>query len=464
MKKIICLALVLLLIAACPFSAVCRAASPLKTAAEETASALAGSPGAFEAGSGDWLVLCLVRSGIGLTASQKKAYLQSVDAALEAGNGVLSRLGTDTARTVIGLTAAGCDASSYKGYDLTLSFADYDATVRQGLNGAVWALIALDCGEYDVPACADASRQASRERYIACILDRELPGGGFAFSGKAADPDMTAMCITALSRYSYRADVRSALSRAVRCLSSLQREDGGFASYGIPNAESAAQVLIAMTSMGISPDDARFVKNGHTVPDALLSYRLDDGSFAHQADGGSSGLASVQALEALAALLCAEEGGTLYGIVPPAFPDTASHASREAVTVLSAAGILGGFSDGTFRPDETMTRAQFSAILVRALHLKASGAAPFSDVSDGAWYTETVAAAYENGLITGRTESHFDPEGTVSTVEAEIILARAGKLVNLSVSAPKWTADSPAITRGEIALRVYALLRSAGKV
>ena len=455
MKKTLALLLALLCLAS---SAAALAAPAWQTVLSD---ALAGIPDGLTFGS-EWYILTLARTG-SLTAAQKKAYAASVTDALRAGGGKLSSSHTDYARVILALTAAGYDASDFNGYDLTLPLADFDATVRQGLNGPVWALIALDSGEYVIPACADASKQATRERYLSRILGRELSGGGFAFSGENADPDMTAMALCALSRYRYRADVTAVVSRAVKKLSALQLENGGYKSFGAENAESAAQVLIALNMLGISPDDSRFVKKGIGLPAVLLSYRTPDG-FAHASGGKTNGVATFQCLLALAALQCGENGQTLYGAVPAAFPDIAAHAAREPVTALHRAGILNGFGDGSFRPGATMTRAQFAAIVVRTLDLPAgSGSSPFADVSPQAWYASDVAAAADAGLIAGRTADRFDPEGTVSVVEAEIILTRAAKRAGASRSVPAWTAASPAITRGQIAQLVFELLRDIGR-
>ncbi len=456
MKKTLALLLALLCIVS---PAAALAASAWQTALSE---ALRGIPDGLTFGS-EWYILALARTG-SLTAAQKKAYAASVTDALRTGGGKLSASHTDYARVILALTAAGYDASDFAGYDLTLPLADFDATVRQGLNGPVWALIALDSGEYVIPACADASKQATRERYLSRILGRELEGGGFAFSGDSADPDMTAMALCALSRYRFRADVTAVVSRAVKKLSALQLDSGGYRSFGTENAESAAQILIALNMLGIAPDDIRFVKNGVSLPGVLLDYRTADG-FAHTAGGETNGVATFQCLLALASLRCGADGKTLYGTVPAVFPDIASHTAREYVTALHRAGILNGFDDGSFRPEATMTRAQFAAIVVRALELPVKGAAsPFADVSRNAWYASYVAAAAENGLIAGRSADRFDPEGTVSVVEAEIILARAAKSVGASRETPVWTADSPAITRGQIAQLVFALLRDAGRM
>ncbi len=408
----------------------------------------------------EWRVVALARTGE-LSSVMKRSYTDSVRNTLMSTGGKLSTKHTEYARVILALTAAGLDAQSFSGYDLTLPLADFDATCRQGLNGPVWALIALDSGEYVIPDCGDAGAQATRERYVEAILDRELSGGGFAFSGESADPDMTAMALTALSRYRFRADVRAAVTRAVHRLSELQCADGCFSSCGAENAESTAQVIIALNALGIDPADARFVKNGHGLEEALESFAVQDG-FAHERNGSVNAVATFQGTLARAALQCALDGSTLYGMRETAYSDIASHEAREAVTALSRAGILSGFPDGTFRPESTMTRAQFAAVVTRLLQLEDGASAPFADVAHDAWYAGSVAAAYRAGLIAGRTHECFDPEGTVSAAEAGIILARAANMLGLSWDAPVWSASSPAATRGMIAVSVFRLARCAG--
>ena len=454
MKKTLSLLLALL----CLLSPAALAADAWQTALPEVIAA--ADPDALTYGA-EWTVIALARTG-NLTAGQKKAYAASVEAALRETGGNLSAAHTEYSRVILALTAAGYDAADFAGFDLTQPLADFDATVRQGLNGPVWALIALDSGEYVIPACPDPDKQATRERYLARILDRELAGGGFAFSGSYADPDMTAMALCALARYRYRADVSAAAARALKKLSALQQENGAFRSFGTENAESTAQVLIALGMLGLSPADARFVKKGRTAADALLDFRTAAG-FAHLPGGETDAVATFQGLLALASLSCAAEGKTLYGVRAAAFPDIASHAAREAVTALVRDGILTGFDDGSFRPEATMTRAQFAAVVTRALDLHTAAPAPFADVPGSAWYASGVAAAAESSLIRGRSADRFDPEGTVSLAEVDLILARAAKGLGVSRTVPEWT-PAPAATRGELALRVFALLRDAGRV
>ncbi len=143
----------------------------------------------------------------------------------------------------------------------------------------------------------------TREKLIQVILDAQLNDGGWTLSGNDADPDMTAMAIQALAPY-YKTNetVKAAVDKALEALSTLQRNDGGFGSWGTINSESCAQVIVALTALGIDPTaDSRFVKNGHTVLDALAGFYVTGGGFRHTAGGERNGMATEQGYYALAA-------------------------------------------------------------------------------------------------------------------------------------------------------------------
>lgn len=163
---------------------------------------------------------------------------------------------------------------------------------KQGINGYIWGLIALDAMSYAVPENAFYTR----DDIILNILNREIDGGGWALSGNDPDPDITAMAIQSLApyfnsekQYSYQkgekvfvTKVRDAVNRALKKLSELQQADGGFISWGTPNSESAVQVLVALCSLGKNPFSyGDFIKNGKTVFDGIIKYRNVDGGFLH---------------------------------------------------------------------------------------------------------------------------------------------------------------------------------------
>ena len=171
---------------------------------------------------------------------------------------------------------------------------------RQGINGWIWGLIALDSKRYEVPS--DAVN--TREDFIVEILRTQRSDGGFALTGEVSDVDITAMAIQALAPY-YSSEtvyfytssvvktsegayaecsktVREVIDESVAWLSSVQCANGDFASWGMQNVESTAQVLVALSTLGVDAlHDSRFIKNGNTVLDGILKYRLSNGGFVH---------------------------------------------------------------------------------------------------------------------------------------------------------------------------------------
>ena len=99
----------------------------------------------------------------------------------------------------------GIDASNVEGYDLTAALSDMTYVKKQGLNGPIWALIALDSGNYEIPQISSGktTAQVSREKLLSYILSSELTDGGFNLTksdSQGADPDVTAMALQALYR------------------------------------------------------------------------------------------------------------------------------------------------------------------------------------------------------------------------------------------------------------------------
>ena len=183
----------------------------------------------------------------------------------------------------LALTAIGKDPRQVGGTDLLAPLGDYRKVVRQGANGAAWALIALDAGGYAVPEAPGAAVQATRQLYVDFLLESQLPEGGWSL-GTTADPDLTGMALTALAPYRDQAAVMQAAEKALERMSDLQGESGGFAT-----AESAAQMLVALVAWDISLEDGRFVKNGRTLLDGLLADYLPGRGFHHQRADGSGG-------------------------------------------------------------------------------------------------------------------------------------------------------------------------------
>ncbi|MGN0551199.1 MAG: prenyltransferase/squalene oxidase repeat-containing protein [Acutalibacteraceae bacterium] len=221
--------------------------------------------------------------------------------AVLAAGGNPRKIGKDSNGKRIDLIA---DGTYNRGYTAPLS--------KQGLNAYIWALITLDSKNYTIPGDAFYTRQDLIEE----VVSYQNPDGGFSVIGNKADPDVTASVLICLSRYMGKSElytvknkktgqiqslsIGEVVNRAVSALSSLQLEEGGFASFGTETSESAAQVIMGLSSVGIDPQtDARFIKNGNTALNALLSFRNADGGFAHLKNGESNSMATEQALCAM---------------------------------------------------------------------------------------------------------------------------------------------------------------------
>ena len=271
----------------------------------------------------EWNVMTLARCGYEDEAWYGEYYDNVVEYVKAKGSAKLHKnKSTDNSRTILALTAIGADAADVGGYNLLEPLADMNYVTTQGINGPVFALIAFDTAGYDIPKLPDGSDgvQTTREGLVEYILGRELDGGGWAFSGSNADPDMTGMTIQALAPY-YKSntEVKTVVDRALDVMSGLQKDDGGFASWGTVNSESCAQVICGLLDIGRDAGtDEAFVKNGHSVLDALMGfYVASAGGFAHDVKQNGelavNGMASQQAGYALAAYDRFKKGkNTLY--------------------------------------------------------------------------------------------------------------------------------------------------------
>ena len=258
---------------------------------------------------GEWAVLGLSRSGLDIPKEYFENYWRAVQQYVTDCGGVLDqRKYTEYSRVIIALSAIGKNPADVAGYNLLMPLGDYDKTIRQGINGAIWALIALDCADYPMPQNPDANIQATREMYVNHILKKQTPDGGWALAGNAADPDVTAMALQALARYRQNDKVSAAIDRALGCLSAMQKESGGFES-----SESAAQVIVGLCSLGISISDERFVKNGNSCFDNLVSFYEESKGFRHTTASAADRMATEQCFYALVALKRASENkSSLY--------------------------------------------------------------------------------------------------------------------------------------------------------
>lgn len=321
---------------------------------------------------GDWYPIGLGRLGV---KDDYAGYLAVVKEEVEKRYRTPEKLhqhkATEWHRISLAVLAAGGDPTKFgkdaNGVPINL-IADgtYDrgkttSLGKQGINGWIWGLITLDAMRYTIPA----GSFYSRDDIIVEILKKQLADGGFALSGKISDPDITAMAIQALSPYynSGKAyiynqkaienkqvvkSVRGIVDESLVWLSGVQQSGGDFASWGTRNAESTAQVAVALCCLGLDVQkDGRFIKNGKSVIDGLLQYRMADGGFVHsftyQADNPSSQpdksntMASEQVLYTLAALWRQMSGMRALYDFRPGQPEPTTPVPGTPVTVPSTA-------------------------------------------------------------------------------------------------------------------------------
>ena len=239
---------------------------------------------------GEWLITGLSRNSGDIQDSYYEEYYNNVVNYVKECGGVLhNKKYTEYSRVIIALTSIGKDPQNVGGYNLLLPLGDFEKTTWQGINGAIWALIALDCGQYDIPYNADAQIHATREMYVEKIINSQLDDGGWSLLGSGeSDIDVTAMALQALSNYTDNSEVSNCVDKAISFLSVSQNENGGYSSWGTENSESCAQVIVALCELGISPFDERFEKNGKNLADNLMSFYTIGNGFKHTYDGGGS--------------------------------------------------------------------------------------------------------------------------------------------------------------------------------
>lgn len=211
---------------------------------------------------------------------------------------------TDYAKFTIVITSIGFDAADFEGVNYVAGLSDYDFAVKQGINGAVYTLLALDTKGYEIPDAPEGAEQNTREKLIDFILSSQLTDGGWTFYGDVYEPDMTGIALQALAPY-YDSDdnVKAAVDKALELLSAQQNDDGTYTSYGAPNSENSAQVVTALSALGIDSDkDSRFIKSNGSALDGLKKFYLNgEGAFTHTLDGEANTLSTDQAYYSLVA-------------------------------------------------------------------------------------------------------------------------------------------------------------------
>ena len=264
----------------------------------------------FGTTAGEWTVLSLARGGY--YATDNAYFTDYYDRIVETVNTTATSVNmngalhknksTENSRLIVALSAIGKDATSVGDWDLVEAYSanGFSWIKKQGLNGTIWALIALDSNNY---ATSDAT---IRQQCVDAIVAAQHDDGGWSLMANkayASDPDITGMALTALYPYRNQPEVAAVCEEAFACLSTIQNDDGTYTSGGAKCSESCSWVIVSTTTWGINPDtDSRFIKNGKSVVDGLLAHYLpDSATFQHIIGAGSNAMATDQSCYALVA-------------------------------------------------------------------------------------------------------------------------------------------------------------------
>ncbi len=105
-------------------------------------------------------------------------------------------------------------------------------------------------------------------------------------------------------------------------------------------------------------------------------------------------------------------------------PDTEGHWARENILALNKIGIISGYSDGNFYPENNITRAEFSKIIAGAFNMVSDKQAAFSDVSESDWFAGAVSALSGSSIINGYSDGSFKPNNLITRQETAAVLYR----------------------------------------
>lgn len=374
-----------------------------------------------EAGSGtDNYILALNHLDVDFDAS---SYARALVRVLAEGS-----ISNPVTRQRAALTLISCGGVSLVPQDL----AD-NAIGKLGTMSYVYGLHLLNNGA--------PSRLWTADSLVDKLAELQKADGGWAVTGNYGDTDVTAMCLQALACYKGDRDVSGLIEGGVARLAQLQLENGGFASMGNENVESSAQVTIALCSLGIDPlSDDRFVKDGSTLLDALLAYRLPDGGYSHLPGKTENPTANMQVLAALSVL---DNPGHYYDVYNAEVIDVSQPRSWKiyAWAGIGALAVIGaGLS--LLKKRGRLKRVLF--ILVVAA-IAAAGVYMINVESAGAYYSAQPideVAGYVNlsincDLVAGRASDGSTPEDGVILPRTQFPFAEGDTVFDVLTRAVK---------------------------
>ncbi|NOV03693.1 S-layer homology domain-containing protein [Paenibacillus planticolens] len=208
----------------------------------------------------------------------------------------------------------------------------------------------------------------------------------------------------------------------------------------ISKAESAGQLVLTSAgemidiTLSVSTKDGKTNKISRLTEPVTISFKLKAGANSKLAgiysinDNGE--LEYVGGTVANSTIQAELQHFSLYGVLEynKSFSDVpATHWAYDIIKELSAKHIVNGTTDALFMPENQVTRSEFVALLTRALQLKSTPIYnnTFADVSPNEWYASSVQSAVQAGLVTGTSETTFEPNKPITREEMVTLIVRA---------------------------------------
>ncbi|MBR5490437.1 MAG: hypothetical protein IKV79_04105 [Oscillospiraceae bacterium] len=265
---------------------------------------------AFGTNYGEWTVFGLARGGYFEKGYQYfedyyariVEYVNTTAGEINLSGALDKNKSTDNSRLIMALSSIGKNSTTVGNWDLVEAYSanGINWIRKQGMNGTIWTLIALDTGNFET------SDPTIRQQCVDAIVSAQHNDGGWSLVTAKTQPsnvDITGMTLTALYPYRDQPAVAAACETAIQWLSDSQLENGGFPYGQGETSESCAWAIVAATTWGINPDtDPRFIKNGNSAIDNLLTYYVEEEAmFEHGRGAGVNAMATDQAAYALVA-------------------------------------------------------------------------------------------------------------------------------------------------------------------
>ncbi|RKD21442.1 hypothetical protein SAMN02745883_01156 [Caminicella sporogenes DSM 14501] len=357
----------------------------------------------------------------------------------------------DYARMLLTLSSVNEDYT-YNGENLLnkiISFQQEDGEfcqIKKGekgmINAHMWSILAIASTGHNVPNSEKAKKW---------LVSRQNEDGGFGWAeGIQSDLDDTAIAIQTLIILGENPKTSYVVKKALEYMKNQMQKDGGFSAGEWmgkdSNSASDSWGIQALIAAGEDLFAKKWLQNGENPITHLIKLQSKEGFFYWKKRVNSS---PVQMTAYAIIALCQKPFPVnldykSYKLKDRVFSDLKNdYWAYDEIMKLVRENVLSGYPDNTFKPENLVTRAEFTKYVVAGLGLKDmmySDNLKFDDISKNHWAYDFICIGVNKGFIKGRSESKFDPNGKITGAEIATMLVRClpkEKIINLK-RGPYW--------------------------